>query len=90
VSTVTQGPGGGEWQRSTYSGGTGEGCIEVARVGGALGLRESDAPPCAALRTSAGRLAALLIAAKAGRFDGLDPNLNPGLDPGADPGVNPS
>jgi uncharacterized protein DUF397 len=68
---VRRRPGVGEWQRSTYSGGTGEGCVEVARIGGGLLLHESDAPPGAALRTSAGRLAALLVAVRAGRFDGL-------------------
>lgn len=46
--------------------------MELSRGGrGELMLRESDAPLAAALRTTAARLAALIAAAKAGRFDGL-------------------
>ncbi|MGP4110142.1 DUF397 domain-containing protein [Streptomyces sp. 4N509B] len=57
------------WQRSTFSGTTGEGCLEVARHGESLLFRESDAPFAAVLRTSAARLAALMDAVRAGHFD---------------------
>ncbi|MDT0343266.1 DUF397 domain-containing protein [Streptomyces litchfieldiae] len=58
------------WQRSSYSGGGGENCVELARCGAGVLLRESDAPRSAVL-TSAARLAALLGEVKAGRLDRL-------------------
>ncbi|ONK13568.1 DUF397 domain-containing protein [Streptomyces sp. MP131-18] len=61
------------WQRSSYSGGTGDNCLELGRPaphGGRVLLRESDAPR-SVLTTSAARLAALLRGVKAGRFDRL-------------------
>ncbi|ARQ70101.1 DUF397 domain-containing protein [Streptomyces marincola] len=66
---------GTRWQRSSFSGGTGDNCLELGRAagrGGGLLLRESDAP-CAVLITSGARLAALLRGVKAGRFDRLAP-----------------
>ncbi|MEO3750700.1 DUF397 domain-containing protein [Streptomyces sp. B6B3] len=66
---ATSGAGRWEWQRSSYSGGGGESCVELARDGRGLLLRESDAPPTAMLRTTAVRLAALLAAIRGGRLD---------------------
>ncbi|MEU1826150.1 DUF397 domain-containing protein [Streptomyces abikoensis] len=33
-----------DWQRSTFSGGGGNNCVEVAKAGDQVVLRESDAP----------------------------------------------
>ncbi len=72
-----------EWQRSSFSGGGGESCVELARDGRGLLLRESDVPPGRAalgdaptatmLRTTAARLAGLFAAIRGGRFDGPRP-----------------
>lgn len=55
-----------QWQKSSFSGAGGENCIELAAaVGGAILLRESEAP-AVVLSTTPARLAAFLDALKAG------------------------
>jgi hypothetical protein len=53
------------WQKSSFSGGTtGNECVEIAADGGAIRLRESDAP-AAVVTTTPQALAALIRAVKA-------------------------
>ncbi|MGW2600701.1 DUF397 domain-containing protein [Streptomyces klenkii] len=54
------------WQKSTFSGnGDGNDCVEVAAAGGAIALRESDAPSVV-VRTTPPALGSLIRALKAG------------------------
>ncbi|MEE1937985.1 DUF397 domain-containing protein [Streptomyces sp. TRM 70361] len=57
-----------QWQKSSFSGAEGPNCVELARHGDALLIRESDEPE---LIVSVGRagLAAFLAGVKAGEFD---------------------
>ncbi|MFJ4096137.1 DUF397 domain-containing protein [Kitasatospora sp. NPDC089913] len=58
------------WQKSTYSSQAAN-CIQVAAMpDGAIRIRESD-EPAAILATTQARLRALLLGAKAGKFDHL-------------------
>lgn len=53
------------WQKSSFSGGTtGNECVEIAADGGAIRLRESDAP-ATVVTTTPQALAALIRAVKA-------------------------
>ncbi|MEU3652327.1 DUF397 domain-containing protein [Streptomyces sp. NPDC032161] len=56
------------WQKSSFSGGGGEQCVEVARHAGEILLRESD-DPRVVTRTSRDEFAALVQGVKAGEFD---------------------
>ncbi|WP_317620413.1 DUF397 domain-containing protein [Streptomyces sp. CBMA156] len=60
------------WQKASYSDAEGaDNCLELARGNGALRhLRESD-DPSVTITTSATRLRAFLLGAKAGEFDHL-------------------
>ncbi|MCM2420152.1 DUF397 domain-containing protein [Streptomyces sp. RKAG293] len=54
-----------QWQKSSFSDSGGENCVELAAApGGAILLRESDAP-AVVLRTTPARFAAFLDAIKA-------------------------
>jgi hypothetical protein len=57
-----------EWQKSSFSGGGGEQCIEVAQHAGEILVRESD-DPRVVTRTSRSKFAAFIQGVKAGEFD---------------------
>lgn len=59
-----------QWQKSSFSGGEGADCVEVARTAPAVQLRESDDPRTVITVTPA-QLAALIGAIKDHRFDDL-------------------
>jgi hypothetical protein len=56
------------WQKSSYSGGGGEQCLEIAEHKGRILIRESD-DPGAVTTTTATNLAAFIAGIKAGEFD---------------------
>ncbi|MFE7561038.1 DUF397 domain-containing protein [Kitasatospora sp. NPDC057500] len=56
-----------DWQKSSYSGDAAE-CVEIASDGELVHIRESD-DPAAVITITKAKLAALLRAAKAGKFD---------------------
>ncbi|MEU4890817.1 DUF397 domain-containing protein [Streptomyces sp. NPDC044780] len=59
------------WQKSSYSSaGDGNSCIELASLGAAVALRESD-DPRTVVTTTPTKLRALLRSIKAGEFDHL-------------------
>ncbi|MEI5136624.1 DUF397 domain-containing protein [Streptomyces libani] len=57
-----------KWQKSSFSGGSGEQCLETARVAGEILLRESDDPDMI-VRTTPEKLAAFILGVKNGEFD---------------------
>ncbi|MCY0931952.1 DUF397 domain-containing protein [Streptomyces sp. H27-H1] len=57
-----------KWQKSSFSGGGGENCIEVGQEPGRIVMRESDDPGIV-LTTSPEKLAAFIKGVKAGEFD---------------------
>jgi hypothetical protein len=57
-----------QWQKSSFSGGGGENCVEVAQHDGNIVMRESDAPGDI-ITTSRDKLAAFIQGVKAGEFD---------------------
>ncbi|PJE94140.1 DUF397 domain-containing protein [Streptomyces carminius] len=59
-----------QWQKSSFSGANGPNCVEVARHGDALLIREGDEPGLV-LSVSRAELAAFLAGAGAGEFDHL-------------------
>ncbi|MGN5379602.1 DUF397 domain-containing protein [Streptomyces sp. MUSC 14] len=56
------------WQKSSFSGGGGEQCLEAAESDGRILLRESDDPDVV-VTTSREKLAAFILGVKAGEFD---------------------
>lgn len=56
------------WQKSSFSGGGGENCVEVALYGGNIMMRESDEPD-SMIATSCTNMAALIKGVKTGEFD---------------------
>ncbi|MFI9204104.1 DUF397 domain-containing protein [Streptomyces sp. NPDC053048] len=56
------------WQKSSYSGGGGEQCVEVAAHADVIWVRESDQPNAIAA-TGRSAFAALLAGVRAGRFN---------------------
>lgn len=59
------------WRKSSYSGaGDGNSCIELAFIGQAVALRESD-DPRTVLTTTPAKLGSLLRSIKAGELDHL-------------------
>ncbi|MEU1790428.1 DUF397 domain-containing protein [Streptomyces sparsogenes] len=61
-----------QWRKSSFSGGDGPECVELARSADINLIRESDEPHVV-LATTPKRLAAFIAAAKAGGFDHLTP-----------------
>ncbi|KOX33057.1 MULTISPECIES: DUF397 domain-containing protein [unclassified Streptomyces] len=60
-----------EWQKSSFSGGGGENCVELKRAhDGAIKMRESD-DPNVVVSTTPEKLAAFIAGVKAGEFDHL-------------------
>lgn len=57
-----------QWQKSSFSGAGGENCVEVARGGGGVLIRESE-DPGAVLAVTRAALASLLAGVKAGELD---------------------
>jgi hypothetical protein len=57
-----------KWQKSSFSGGGGEQCLETAIVDGEILLRESD-DPTVIVKTTPEKLAAFLLGVKNGEFD---------------------
>lgn len=57
-----------EWQKSSFSGGGGEQCVEVAQHSEQILMRESD-DPGAVTTTSRAKFAAFIEGVKAGEFD---------------------
>ncbi|MCG3040249.1 DUF397 domain-containing protein [Streptomyces sp. S1A] len=57
-----------EWQKSSFSGNEGPNCVEVARRGDDVLIRESDEPGLVLAASRAG-LAAFIEGIKAGEFD---------------------
>ncbi|MBI0374714.1 DUF397 domain-containing protein [Streptomyces albiflaviniger] len=58
------------WQKSSFSGGGGEQCLETAKVAGDILLRESD-DPSIIVKTTPDKLAAFILGVKNGEFDHL-------------------
>ncbi|MGY1451854.1 DUF397 domain-containing protein [Streptomyces sp. SS8] len=56
------------WQKSSFSGAEGPNCVEVARRGDDVLIRESDEPGLVLAASRAG-LAAFIAGIKAGEFD---------------------
>lgn len=56
------------WQKSSFSGGGGNNCIQLAAIGPRVGIRESTEPGMIVTTTPA-RLRAFLDAVKAGALD---------------------
>ncbi|MFG2173358.1 DUF397 domain-containing protein [Streptomyces niveus] len=56
------------WQKSSFSGGGGEQCVEIATHNGAILVRESD-DPNTVTTTSRDKFAAFIAGVKAGEFD---------------------
>lgn len=61
-----------EWQKSSFSGGDGPNCLELARGDGKILIRESE-DPGAVITTDAARFAAFLRGVRSGEFDHLLP-----------------
>ncbi|MEV0115527.1 DUF397 domain-containing protein [Streptomyces sp. NPDC050844] len=59
-----------QWQKSSFSGGDGPNCVEVAQHEGGIVMRESDSPE-SVIVTSRDNLAAFIAGVKAGEFDHL-------------------
>ncbi|MGH3309598.1 MAG: DUF397 domain-containing protein [Streptomyces sp.] len=59
-----------DWQRSSFCGGGGNNCVEVAQAAPVVRLRESENPRTV-ITTTPDRLAALIGAVKDGAFDHL-------------------
>ncbi|MER5934144.1 MULTISPECIES: DUF397 domain-containing protein [Streptomyces] len=59
-----------KWQKSSFSGGGGENCVELAEHDGKIKMRESDEPGVV-VTTSRDKLAAFIAGVKAGEFDHL-------------------
>ncbi|MFI5686801.1 DUF397 domain-containing protein [Streptomyces sp. NPDC051636] len=59
-----------KWQKSSFSGGGGENCVELAEHDGGILMRESD-DPSRVVVTSREKLQAFLLGVKAGEFDHL-------------------
>ncbi|GAA3191312.1 MULTISPECIES: DUF397 domain-containing protein [Streptomyces] len=57
-----------KWQKSSFSGGGGEQCLETAISNGEILLRESD-DPTVIVKTTPEKLAAFLLGVKNGEFD---------------------
>ncbi|MEU5084047.1 MULTISPECIES: DUF397 domain-containing protein [Streptomyces] len=57
-----------KWQKSSFSGGGGEQCLETAENNGQILFRESDNPDLI-ITTSREKLAAFILGVKAGEFD---------------------
>ncbi|MFD4835301.1 DUF397 domain-containing protein [Streptomyces uncialis] len=58
------------WRKSSFSGGNGPNCVEVAPQGDRVLIRESDAP-AVIVTTDRAKLAAFVAGVKAGEFDHL-------------------
>ncbi|MFF8957851.1 DUF397 domain-containing protein [Streptomyces sp. NPDC014894] len=56
------------WQKSSFSGGNGPNCVEIAHHDGSILLRESDTPTTV-ITTDRAKLAAFIQGVKAGEFD---------------------
>ncbi|MEU3184693.1 DUF397 domain-containing protein [Streptomyces sp. NPDC006923] len=57
-----------KWQKSSFSGGGGEQCVEIAEHNGAILMRESDDPNMVTT-TDRSKFAAFIAGVKAGEFD---------------------
>lgn len=57
-----------QWQKSSFSGGDGPNCVEVAHHEGQILMRESDTPD-SVIVTDHAKLAAFIAGVKAGEFD---------------------
>ncbi|WP_457516250.1 DUF397 domain-containing protein [Streptomyces sp. TE33382] len=56
-----------EWQKSSFSGGGGEQCVEIAEHAGQILMRESDVPG-AVTATGRAQFSAFIAGVKAGEF----------------------
>ncbi|MEU4897652.1 DUF397 domain-containing protein [Streptomyces sp. NPDC044780] len=56
------------WQKSSFSEGQGDNCVELATVADGIRIRESDEPDTM-LRTSPAALGVFIRAVKSGRLD---------------------
>ncbi|MFD7663252.1 DUF397 domain-containing protein [Streptomyces sp. NPDC059788] len=56
------------WQKSSFSGGEGENCVEVALHEGNIVMRESD-EPSSTITTTRAKMAAFVKGVKNGEFD---------------------
>jgi hypothetical protein len=68
TSTQAAGLARAEWRKSSYSGG-GNQCVEVARVGGNVAVRDSKDPGGGQLRFSAAGWEAFLDSVRRGSYD---------------------
>ncbi|MES9535794.1 MULTISPECIES: DUF397 domain-containing protein [unclassified Actinomadura] len=57
------------WRKSSYSGGEGGQCVELASLDGSVGIRDSRDPSGPALRVGRDALGGLVGRIKAGEFD---------------------
>ncbi|TNY38189.1 DUF397 domain-containing protein [Thermomonospora catenispora] len=55
-----------QWRKSSYSSGGGDDCVELADLGGVVGVRDSKDPEGPVLRVTRAGLVALLAAARRG------------------------
>ncbi|OAA26675.1 protein of unknown function (DUF397) [Frankia sp. EI5c] len=62
------------WRRSSYSGGDGGMCVEVAHVDGGVAVRDSTAPFGAVLLFSGPEWGAFLAGVRDGQFDSPHPS----------------
>ncbi|MER5884303.1 DUF397 domain-containing protein [Streptomyces sp. NPDC001941] len=58
------------WQKSSFSGGGGENCVEVTLHKGEIVMRESDEPD-STIKTSRAKMSAFIAGVKNGEFDHL-------------------
>ncbi|MGW3570461.1 DUF397 domain-containing protein [Streptomyces sp. NPDC000941] len=61
-----------QWRKSSFSGGDGPNCVELARSADTTLIRESDDPRIV-VSTTPMRLATFIAGVKAGAFDHLTP-----------------
>ncbi|MBB5938058.1 DUF397 domain-containing protein [Streptomyces zagrosensis] len=57
-----------KWQKSSFSGAGGHDCVEIAKLGDRLAIRESDAPEIV-MATSRSKFGALVRHVQAGALD---------------------
>ncbi|MEU5878141.1 DUF397 domain-containing protein [Spirillospora sp. NPDC047279] len=58
-----------QWRKSSYSSSTGGDCVELAKLNGKVGLRDSKAPSQGHLTVSRSDLATLVGRIRAGELD---------------------
>lgn len=60
-----------EWRKSSYSGANGGSCVEVAKLGGIVAVRNSNHPDAGTVFFTKAEIGAFLMGVKVGEFDDL-------------------